>query len=577
MLTNKDIAKVLSHIAFYLEMQDDHFRIRAYEHAAETLYALTEEAADIYAHGGIAALEDIPGVGESIAEKIEELLKTGKLRYYDQLAQKIPITIDELSGLEGLGAKRIKVLYKKLGVKDLAGLEHAAKAGKIAKLEGFGTKSEKNILQAIAFYRASHTRFLLSDVVSLVEGIAKKLGQVDGVTKVMVAGSIRRRKETVGDGDILAVSTKPKKVIDYFTAMDNVAAVYGKGDTKGAVKLRNGMDIDLRVVPAESFGAALNYFTGSKDHNVALRQIAIKKKMKLNEYGLFKGKKMVAGKTEEEVYRALGLQYVEPEMRENRGEIEAARKGALPQLIGYHDLKGDLQVQTSWTDGSNSIKEMALAAQKAGLQYIVVTDHTKALAMTGGLDEKGLRKQAKEIDRVNKELSGITVLKGAEVNILKDGSLDISDEALAQLDVVGAAVHTQFRLPREEMTARLIRAMENPHLDILFHPTARLINKREPIDVDMGAIIAAAVRTGTILEIDAIPDRLDLKDEYILQAKKAGAKFAIDSDAHNRDHFGFLWYGIAQARRGWLEPKDVINTLYLQEMLKCLKGGGKKR
>ncbi len=577
MLTNKDIAKVLSHIAFYLEMQDDRFRIRAYEHAAETLYALTEEAADIYAHGGIAALEDIPGVGESIAEKIEELLKTGKLRYYDQLAQKIPITIDELSGLEGLGAKRIKVLYKKLGVKDLAGLEHAAKAGKIAKLEGFGTKSEKNILQAIAFYRASHTRFLLSDVVSLVEGIAKKLGQVDGVTKVMVAGSIRRRKETVGDGDILAVSTKPKKVIDYFTAMDNVAAVYGKGDTKGAVKLRNGMDIDLRVVPAESFGAALNYFTGSKDHNVALRQIAIKKKMKLNEYGLFKGKKMIAGKTEEEVYRALGLQYVEPEMRENRGEIEAARKGILPQLIGYHDLKGDLQVQTSWTDGSNSIKEMALAAQKAGLQYIVITDHTKALAMTGGLDEKGLRKQAKEIDRVNKELSGITVLKGAEVNILKDGSLDISDEALAQLDVVGAAVHTQFRLPREEMTARLIRAMENPHLDILFHPTARLINKREPIDVDMDAIIAAAVRTGTILEIDAIPDRLDLKDEYILQAKKAGTKFAIDSDAHNRDHFGFLWYGIAQARRGWLEPKDVINTLSLQEMLKCLKGGGKKR
>jgi DNA polymerase (family 10) len=348
--------------------------------------------------------------------------------------------------------------------------------------------------------------------------------------------------------------------------------VHAKGHTKSSVKLNTGMDVDLRVVPAESFGAALNYFTGSKDHNVALRRIAIEKKLKLNEYGVFRGEKSIAGKTEEEVYAVLGLPYIAPELRENAGEIEAAQAGRLPYLIGYDDLRGDLQTQTTWTDGANSIEEMAAEAQRLGLEYMAITDHTRGLAMTGGSDEKKLRQQMKAIDKLNKRLGGFTILKGAEVNINKDGTLDIDDATLAQLDVVGVAVHSYFNLSRAEQTRRVVRAMESPHADILFHPTARVIQKRGPIDLDIDAVIAAAKRSGTILEIDAYPERLDLKDEHVRKAVGAGVKLAIDTDAHSIHHLHYLPFGIATARRGWATRADVVNALPLRGFLQSLKG-----
>jgi DNA polymerase (family 10) len=405
-----------------------------------------------------------------------------------------------------------------------------------------------------------------------VTAIIGRLEALPEVREVEIAGSIRRRKETVGDADLLVISHRPEKVMAFFVAMPEVAHVYGQGATKTMVRLENGMDMDLRVVPQGSFGAAFNYFTGSQAHNVALRRIAQDQGLKLNEYGLFKGDKKIVGKTEEEIYSALGLIYIPPEIREDGGEIEAAKAGQLPDLIERGDLRGDLQIQTTWTDGANSIEEMADEARRLGLEYIAITDHTKSLAMTGGSDEKKLLQQMAEIDRLNRKLQGITLLKGAEVNINKDGTLDIANEVLAKLDVVGIAVHSHFNLSRKQMTARIKRAMANPHADILFHPTGRVIHKREPYDVDMDEIIATAKKTGTVLEIDAYPDRLDLKDEYIRKAVKAGVELAIDSDAHSAHHIRFLDFGIDQARRGWAEKKDVINTRPVKEFLRSLKG-----
>jgi DNA polymerase (family 10) len=391
------------------------------------------------------------------------------------------------------------------------------------------------------------------------------------IERAVVGGSVRRRKETIGDADILVISNKPSAVMDYFTSMPEVVEVIGKGDTKSSVKLKNGLNIDVRVVPAKSFGAALQYFTGNKDHNVKLRQIAINKGYKLNEYGVFRKDKQVAGETEESVYKILGLKWMPPELRENMGEIEVASKNKLPRLIEYGSLKGDLQVTTNWTDGMNSIKEMTVAAKAYGLKYIAIMDHTKSLAMTRGLDERKLLKQKKEIEKINKELSGITILSGAEVNIMKDGRLDIDDKTLAQLDVVGISVHSNFNLSREEQTRRIVRAMENEHADILFHPTGRVIKQRESYDVDIDKIIDVAKATETILEVDAYPDRLDLKDEHIKKAVSAGVKLSIDSDAHNKMHFPFLELGIAQARRGWAEAKDVVNTRDLKGLIKAIK------
>lgn len=574
--SNQSIGELLREIGEYLAMQEVPFKPRAYGKAAEAIEGLEDGVADAYARGGIAALKNIPGVGASIAETIEEFIKTGRVKYHEELKKKTPVDLEGLSRVEGLGPKSIQKLYKELRVRNLDDLEKTAKAGKIAKLEGFGAKSEEKILKGIAFAKKAGGRVVLGHIMPRVREIEAGIAKVPGVEKAIAAGSVRRRKETVGDVDILAVSAKPGIVMDHFVAMPEVMSVIAKGETKSSIKIKPGINVDLRVVPKESYGAALNYFTGSKDHNVAIRKIAVAKGWKLNEYGLFsvKGGKEVrmAGKSEEELYAKFGLDYIEPELRENTGEIEAARAHRLPKLIGYNDLQGDLQVQTSWTDGADSIEVMARAAMARGLKYIVITDHTKRLAMTHGLDEHRIKEQWKEIDRVNKKLGGaVAILKGSECDILKDGSLDLPDEILSQLDVVGVSVHSYFNLPRAEQTARIKRAMANPHVDILFHPTGRIINRREAYDIDMEAIIMHAKETGTVLEIDAYPDRSDLKDDHIRLCVAAGVKMSIDSDAHSWTHFPYLEYGIAQARRGWAEKKDIVNAWPAEKMLTFLK------
>jgi len=523
-------------------------------------------------------LEDVPGVGVSIAEKIEESLKTGRIKYYEELKKKFPVNLLELSKIEGLGPKTIQLLYKKLGVKDLVGLEKAVKSGKVRNLPGFGAKSEEKILKSIEVYHRHSGRFLIGDVGYIAETIKSRLVALPYVSTAEIAGSFRREKETVGDLDILVISTKPKEVMDVFVSQPEVAQIIARGDAKSSIKLESGLNVDMRVVSAESYGAALAYFTGSKAHNVAMREIAQKKGWKLNEYGLYrKGHGndkwiYIAGKTEEDIYKKLGLEYVEPEMREDAGELDLAKSGKLPRLIGYGDLMGDLQVQSNWTDGENSIEELALYSYKLGYKYIAITDHTKHLAMTHGLDPARLLKQGAEIDKLNKKLKGkITILKGTECDILKDGTLDLPDSALSKLDVVGVSIHSYFNLPRKEQTERLERAMRNPYVHIVFHPTGRLITRREPCDLDMDRIIKVAKETGTVLEIDALPDRLDLKDEYIKKAVEAGVKLAIDSDAHALNHFSFLRYGIAQARRGWAKKSDIINAWPLDKMKSFLK------
>jgi DNA polymerase (family 10) len=576
MLTNVDIARVLREIAILLDMDGVAFKPRAYEKAADAVEAVDEPLTALCKQGGIKAIGEIPGVGKSIAEKIITLIETGSLPYYDELHAKVPVALAELTAIEGLGPKHIKTLYQELGIRNVADLEKAALAGRIRDLPHFGEKSEQKILKGIGFLKQSSGRFLLGVALPLMLEIEARLAKLRGVKQVAIAGSIRRRKETVGDGDVLVISDHPDAVMDFFVSMPEVVHVHGKGHTKSSIKLHTGMDVDLRVVPAESFGAAMNYFTGSKDHNVALRRIAIERKLKLNEYGVFRGEKAVAGRTEEEVYEVLGLPYIPPELREMTGELQAAAAGKLPDLIDYGDVRGDLQTQTSWTDGANSIEEMVAEAKRLGREYIAITDHTKGLAMMGS-DEKKLRQQMHAIDALRKKTKGITVLKGAEVNINKDGTLDIDDATLAVLDVVGVAVHSHFNLPRAEQTRRIIRAMENLHADILFHPTGRVLQKREPYDVDIDAVIDAAKRTGTILEIDAYPERLDLKDEHVRKAINAGVKLAIDTDAHSVSHLDYLHFGIATARRGWATKADVVNALPLAKLRASLKDGRGKR
>lgn len=584
-MTNQEIAKILYEMALLYEMDDVPFKARAYERAALSIESLDADAQEIYKKDGIKGLDAISGVGKGIAEHLEELFRRGHFKEYDRLKKKIPVQVSELAAVEGVGPKMVKILWKKLKIRTLKDLERSARAGKIRKLARFGERSEKKILKGIEFLKKSGGRWVLGFVLPEIRALEKTIKAFPEVQDAVVAGSVRRRKETVGDIDIVAASSRPKKVIERFATLPIVAHVYGKGSTKINVRFTSGIDADLRAVSKKSFGAALNYFTGSKAHNIALREIAIKKKMKLNEYGLYKrttrkntGRKSwvrIAGAYEEEIYQQLGLSYVEPEMREDTGEIDLAKKGTLPKLVGYGDVKGDLQVQTDWTDGECSIEEMARAAEGAGLEYIAITDHTRSLAMTGGSDERKLRRQMRAIDALNQKFRDegrtLTVLKGAEVNIMKDGTLDINDEVLAELDVVGAAVHSHFNLSRAEQTRRIIRAMENPHVDIIFHLTGRILNKRESIECDVDEIIGAAKRTGTILEIDAYPDRLDIKDEYIRKCVRAGVKMCIDSDAHSKDHFAMLEFGVAQARRGWAEKKDIVNAWPLEKMLQLLK------
>ena len=579
-ITNAEISQILGEIAEYLEMDDVPFKPRAYQKVADVIGALDEEVVEIYKKGGLKAIGAIPGVGVSIAEKIEEYVKTGRIAFYDALKKKIPVDLRALTAVEGLGPKKIKKLYKQIGIKNLGDLEKAAASGALAKVEGFGPKSAENILKGIAFVKTSGGRLVLGNVFAGIEHIKKELETIKGVERVDIVGSARRKKETVGDFDILVIAKKPQPVMDWFVAMDTVVRVYAHGETKSSVRIKPGIDVDIRVVAKESYGAALLYFTGSKAHNVALRQLAIKKGLKLNEYGLFRMKgdkeeKMIAGDTEESIYNALGLTYIEPEMREDIGELELAQNHTLPVLIEYGEMKGDLQMHTTWSDGANTIEECAAAAMAMGLEYIAITDHTKRLTVANGLDEARLLEHIKAIDAVNMKLKKagkkFTVLKGSEVDILRDGTLDLPDALLAKLDVVGASVHSHFNLSREAQTKRIITAMENPHMDIIFHPTGRVINRRPAYDVDMDAIIAAAKRTKTVLEIDAFPDRLDLKDEYVRKCVQKGVKLSIDTDAHSVAHLPFLTWGIGQARRGWAERGDIVNAWPVEKMKKMLK------
>ncbi|MCI0442738.1 DNA polymerase/3'-5' exonuclease PolX [bacterium] len=578
-MTNKEIARILYEMAAYLEMQGIDFKPRAYEKAASQIADLETEASELYKRDGLKGLTKISYVGKSMAEHIEDLIKNGTFAEYQRMKRDVPVDVSELMQIEGLGPKKIFELWKKLKIRNLADLEQAANSGKIRSLSNFGEKSEQKILKGLQFLQKSAGRQLLGYVLPEAKQLEQAVRALPEVKEALLTGSLRRRKETIGDIDLVVVSKKPEKVMESFRNLPMVAHVIGSGSTKTSIKLKNGSNVDLRVVPEDSLGAALVYFTGSKDHCIALREIAIKKELKLNEYGLYKGNRRIAGKTEQEIYHALGLEFIEPEMRENCGEIKLAKEKRLPKLIDYGDLKGDLQVQTNWTDGEHSMEEMALAAEKQGLEYIVITDHTQSLAMMGS-DQMKLMKQMKEIDNLNKKLQKeghkIQVLKGAEVNIMKDGTLDMPDEILGQLDVVGAAVHSFMHLPREEQTKRVLKAMENPNVDILFHPTSRKILARDPIDVDMEAVIDCAKRTDTVLEIDAHPERLDLRDEWIRRSLEAGVKLSIDSDAHSVSHFRHLELGIAQARRGWATKKDIVNTKPVKEFLSLLKNGKPK-
>lgn len=576
-MLNLELAKIFYQLADLLEMKEVGFKPRAYEKAARVLESMEKDVGEIYREKGIKGLKEISGVGEGIARKMEEFIKTGGIKSFQRLKKECPVNLDELMAVEGLAAKKIRVLYKKLKIKNLDDLEKAAKVGKIRKLEGFGEKSETNILQGIDFARRSKGRFLLGEILPAVRKIIGRLDALPEVGKISVAGSVRRMQETVGDIDILVTSAKPEKVMDYFIGMDEVVKIWAKGPTKSSARLKGGYDCDLRVIKKESFGAALQYFTGNKDHNILTRRLAMKKGLKLNEYGVFRKNKKIAGKTEKDVYQAIGLPYIEPEIRNNAGEIEAALRltalrraqgvkkiNGLPKLVGYDDIKGDCHCHSDWSDGADTIEEIAKAAKKMGYQYIAITDHVGSLKIARALSEKELLNQMREIDKINQRLSGIRILKGCEVNIKKDGSLDARDEILEKLEVVIASVHSSFKMNREGITKRIVRAMENPHTDIIGHPTGRVIFQREGYPLDLAEVLKTAKRTKTALEINAYPRRLDLKDIDVRKAVEAGVKLAIGTDAHSISQLSFMELGVAAARRGWAEKSDILNTCSLK-------------
>lgn len=569
-MKNKEIAEMFYEMADVLELRGVQWKPNAYRKAARSLEGMSEPVEKVYEKGGLKALKDIPGVGTSLAEKIEEFLKTGKMKEYKKVVKKVPKGVEEMMHVPGLGPKKVMVLYEKLKIKSLAQLKKAAEKGKLRKLEGFGEKTEKDILRGLELVRKGQKRKLLGVALPIARDLCERLSKVDGVSKVEPAGSVRRMKETVGDIDILAISSKPEKVMKAFTSFDEVESIIAKGKTKSTVILAGGLQADLRVLEQKSFGAALQYFTGSKDHNVKLRQIAIKKGYKLSEYGLFKKKKYVCGKSEQELYRKLGMAWIPPELRTNAGEIEAAQKKKLPKLVEVRDIKGDLHMHSKWSDGADSILEMVRAAEERGYKYVAMTDHSKGERIANGMDEKRLMKYLKKIDEVQKKVD-IRILKGSEVNILKDGSLDYADKYLKQLDVVVASVHSGFKSPKAEMTKRVLKALENPYVNIVGHPTGRKIHQREPFAIDLERVAAEAKKQGVALEVDAQPARLDLNDAQVRMALENGGKIAIDADSHSKETLWFMEMGVAQARRGWAEKKDVINTFTLRRLEKFLR------
>ncbi len=569
---NRDVAEIFNEIADLLEIEgENQFRIRSYRNASRTVSDLSGNVADMVEKG--EELSELPGIGKDLAGKIEEIVDTGTLEQLQELRKRTSPELRDLMKIGSLGPKRVKQLHEELGVNTVEDLEKAAEAGKVREVPGFGSKTEQSILRDVQKVKEGkqERRFLWPEMEEYAEPLVKYLGQLESIDKITVAGSYRRRKETVGDLDILVTCEHGGPVMDRFTSYEEVDRVISKGDTRSSVSLRSGIQVDLRVLADESYGAAMHYFTGSKAHNVAVRQIAQKKKLKINEYGVFKGNRRVAGKTEEEVFEQVGLPYIEPELRENRGEIEAARKGNLPELVTVEDIRGDLQMHTTASDGKFSIEEMAQAAKDRGYEYLAITDHSKRVTMAGGLDAKRLSKQIEEIEKLNERIKGIRILKSCEVDILEDGSLDLEDEILAELDLVICAVHYNTNLSEKKQTERIIRAMDNPHFNILAHPTGRLIGSRDPYEVDLERVMHAARQRGCFLEINADPQRLDLNDVHCKMAKEIGLKIPISTDAHSMSGLDHMRLGVAQARRGWLAAEDVLNIRSWAELKKLLK------
>ncbi|MFA5169387.1 MAG: DNA polymerase/3'-5' exonuclease PolX [Candidatus Paceibacterota bacterium] len=573
-MKNQEVAQILFEIGEFLELQEIPFKPAAYQQAAIAIDNMENDISDLYKKEGKKGLETIPGVGKSIAESIEEFLKTGKIKYLKELKKTSPIDLEHLTKVEGLGVKRIKRLWKELGVRNLKDLEKALDDHKIAPLFGFGEKMEENILESIQFLKQGRGRFLLREVIPEVERITEKFKKIKGVVNLSVAGSTRRRKETIGDVDFLVAieDTTDKylveKIMNTFVSMDDVVKVVGKGETKSSIKTKQGLDMDLRLVKEGSFGAALQYFTGSKEHNIALRRIAMKMGYKLNEYGLFKNDRKIKGETEEEIYEKLGMEWIPPELRENQGEIEMATERKIPRLVELKDIKGDFHCHTNWDGGEHSILEMAERAISLGYKYIGIADHTQSLKIENGLDEKRLVEQRKEIDLLNKdfEKKGIEfkVLQGSEVDILKDGSLDINDKTLKILDYVSVSVHSNFKMGKREMTKRIIKAIEHPLVKILNHPTGMILGRRGEYEVDIEAVLKAAKKNDVALEMNSY--RSDLGYQTAKLAKEMGIKLTIGSDAHNKKELSDLQFGLYQARRGWLEKKDVLNALSLKDL-----------
>ncbi len=563
------IVQILGNIADILELQNVQFKPQAYRRAAMAIEALTEDIEDIYRRG---KLKEIPGVGEHLALKIEEIIKTGKLQYYEKLKKQVKVDIEELNRIPMLGSKRIKILYDKLGVKNAQDLEQAIKKGKLQKLPGFGEKIEQTLLEGIKLLKSRPRRFLYSQALPVVNEIIGKFSKYDFVKKIEIAGSFRRGKETVGDLDFLAVSSQPAKVMEAFISMPDVKEVLAKGQTKSSVRLNSNLQMDMRVVQEKEFGSALLYFIGNKDHNIALRKLALKKGYTLSEYGLFrlKGKKWVAGRTEEEVYKKLGLRYMPPEIRENMGEIAASVKNKLPKLVELKEVKGIFHNHSKWSDGNNSLSEIAHKAKEMNLKFISLNDHFGSIGIAHPLEEKRLDKYLKEIEKVRRSAE-VKIFSGVEIDIMKDGSLPLPARKLKELDVVIAGVHSANRMKAEEMTKRLCYALENYPVNILAHPTSRLLNEREPIEANFDRVFETAKRNNVFLEINSSPKRMDLSGELVKSAIDHGCKLAISVDAHDISQMQNYPLGILMARRGWAEKKDILNCWELPKIEKALR------
>jgi len=571
-MENRDIARIFNEIADILEITGGNpYKVRAYSRAARNIEDLSKRIEDICREDK-KALREIPGVGEAIAKKIEEIIKTGKLKKHQQLLKKVPPELLELMQITGIGPRHLKLLKEKLGVKNTADLEIVCKQHRVQDLEGFGEKTEKKILDALGDFKHSKGRMKLDQAKEYATSIIQYLKEQDkNINTVETAGSLRRGLETIGDLDILVASKDSKKVMDSFVSYPEVKTILSKGNTKSSIILKSGFQVDLRDIKKQKLGSALIYFTGSKAHNIHIRKIAKADGLKINEYGVFRRKKNIASKTEEDVYKTVGLKYILPELREDRGEIEAASKDKLPNVIELKDIKGDLHMHTRASDGAHTIADMVIAASQKNYEYVAITEHSKGLKIAGGLNEKELARHIKKIDKEDKKIKGIRILKGIEVDIKDNGKLDLSDSILKELDIVIAAIHTKFNMNKTEMTERILKAFDNKYVNILAHPTGRLIGKRKPYEIDFEKIFKVAKKRNIMMELNCFPNRLDLKDIHCKMAKDIGVKIIISTDAHSKQQLNNMEYGVITARRGWLEDADVLNTFKFNKFIKGIK------